>query len=135
MNVADEEDMTHEANADLDEVKQDYDPVGAAVPVVHQGPVLTHELPSPRGIMRSFNITPSGERLLGKDRRVKSRTIWCENQGIYLATAEGDMVSGAGAHLPAGGSVTLGHSEEIWVRSDHATLSALVSIVVESWTG
>jgi len=105
------------------------------IPVKVEGYVTTQELPAVRSTSRSISVTSTdtdAQELAGTDPRRKALTIWAETQGIYLCeTRQG--VTGTtpyGAHLPAGGSITINHQNPVWVRGDSAS-ATLVSFLLE----
>lgn len=107
------------------------------IPVKIEGFVTTQELPAVRSTTRSISLTNSdadAQELVGEDPRRKALTIWVETQGVYLNESR-QGVTGAtpfGAHLPAGGSVTINHQNPVWIRGDNASAS-LVSFLLEQW--
>lgn len=125
-----------EPQPDLDEVLQDGIPANPAIAVIVEGTVSTQELPATTSTSRSVNIAfatgGNVEQLFGKDRRRKAVTIWVETNGIYFGESPGAVTSLMGAHLPVGGSVTLNHTDAIFVGSDNAAGTRL-SYVMEQW--
>jgi len=108
-----------------------------AIPVRVEGYVTTQEVPAVRSTTRSISLTNAdtdAQELVGEDPRRKALTLWVETQGVYLNEAR-QGVTGAtpyGAHLPAGGSVTINHQNPVWIRGDNAS-AALVSFLLEQW--
>ena len=128
---------TREPEPDLDILEgnseTDYGPGGTdgyPVQVCVKGTVYTQEQPASHSADGSFNA-PSDETqpAFTADPRRKELTLWCEDFPIYFGTRHNMVQTGKSAHLPAGGSATIRHRDQIWIRGDGGT--ALVSFVTE----
>jgi hypothetical protein len=115
---------------------QGYDEVRTAIPVRVEGIVTTRSFPAKRSNSGSTtvpppSVNPNAQLLFGTNIRRKSATIWVENNDIYFGEDRTMVQNGTAAHLPAGGSVTIEHTDPVYVAAP--TAAALVSFIVENW--
>lgn len=131
-------DMTPEESEELSEVLQEHDRpelLLAAVPVRHDGPIQTRELPSRLGISKSRSV-PDTEtwKALSADPRRKSATLIAASQPFYVAQDK-DLVSGGQcAQWPSSVALVITHQEAVYVRCATTSNSTIVSVLSEQWT-
>ncbi len=110
-----------------------------AVVVEHNGPLTVHQLPARRAANMTVvaGLAPGG-KVLGVELK-RSRVVLCSvDQPFYYATGGAKISSVASADTaatiwPANVPLELLNADQVWLASAHATLSAKVGIVIESW--
>jgi hypothetical protein len=123
-------DALDDVQPDMAEVLQE--PLAAAAILVRQdAPVTTHELPTRSGGMRSETLTTSAESIAGHDRRRKRLVVISKDQALYLGTTRREVDSASAFYLPAGVTLEINHSDQVFAAS--ATTTTLVSVLVENW--
>lgn len=121
-----------DAKPDLEDVLQEED-APVAVPVKHDGPVHTQELPARR--WSAFNTTvvdTSVEHLFGRDPRRKRVTLMTTDAPYIVGESKQVVEKGAGAVWPQNVALVLAHQGDIYVRRSAAG-SSVLSVVAEYW--
>jgi len=115
---------------ELDDVMQrPAEPV--AVPVVHEGPITTHELPSKLGTTFSVTASVSTQVLLSHDRMRKRATIISTDNPFLISVARSINGTGVAALWPANVPFIYTSESELTVATSTGT--AAVSVVTENW--
>lgn len=110
-----------------------------AVVVEHNGPLTVHQLPARRAAnMTVLAPIAPGEKILGVELK-RSRILLCSvDQPFYYATGSAKISSVGSADTastiwPANVPLELLNADQVWLASAHATLSAKIGVVIESW--
>lgn len=101
------------------------DPDCIAVPVRHEGPMTTHELPSRSGVVTDFGLTTVWQMVLGDDLKRKR---------VTLIAAAAWMISHAphgGATWPANVPLVINHAGKVYARV--AAVGTDLTVIPEEW--
>jgi len=119
-----------EPHPNLDEVMQRPEsPV--AVPVKHDGPIQTHELPSRFGTIGNITASTTPYPILAADRaRKRAVLIATDNPFIVLLN---NTVVGTNTYAlwPINVPLEIRHSDKVWVAT--TTGNATISYFTENW--
>lgn len=97
-----------------------------AVPVTHDGPITTHELPSRGGPVLDFELTTVNQLIIGADLKRKRVTLVCAS-----AWRVSHSMNSAGAPWPANVPLVLHHAGPIYASV--AANTAVLTVIPEEW--
>lgn len=102
------------------------------VPVRHQGPVRTQELPARTGAVRSLLVTSGDPVQVAKEDLTRSRLVLIsQDEPIYVAYGR-DQVSAGLGWWPALEPLEIRTVCEVWIAA--VGTDAYVSVRYENWT-
>lgn len=119
---------------DIDDLQQVDEVVAypiSAVPVIVEGPVQTHVVPSVSGGSRSYAVlaTDQPKRVGNADLRRRSITIIADVP-FYVGETANETFSKYAAFWPANNACRITHSEEVYV---YTLANGTVSVMTENW--
>lgn len=123
---------------DIGELRQRDDDDYPAVRVrIEGGPLTVHEMPARTAHSRSVTVTDATdpnvlEQLASGDLRIKSITIVCATNPVFIGFDKQGVSSGVCGVLPVGVPLTLSTAAPIWCRST-VVGGSLVSWWAANW--
>ncbi len=121
--------VEEQAHPGLDEVLQRPE-APIAVPVKHNGPVQTHELPSRFGTCFSVPVTSTPQQILGADRQRK-RAVLIGDAPFLVSISRSIVGTGTAALWPANVPLELRHCDAVTLATQ--SLPANVPVITENW--
>jgi hypothetical protein len=103
------------------------------VPVKHDGPVFTHELPSRVGVSGSVGLTTAWVKVLYKQLQRKCAYLICDVDWHYIAGGPGTITGTGPAVAPwyAKVPLPLHHGDEVWAKVPTST--GTLTVLEEIW--
>lgn len=112
-------------------------PIPVSVPVVMDGPVQVHLIPSVASGSRSFtsDTTSPPIRVGNEDPRRRSLTIMSMDADFYIGETPNDVASQYCAKWPKLVALTITHKNAVYVRTATTgeVTSTIVSAITETW--
>lgn len=122
-----------QSEPDIGELQQDYDahPAPFSVPVKHDGPVSTHELPTRTADSRWLNVTATETtQVAGAELARKYLWVTC-TQAVYIGHDKRLVDMGEAGQLPAGVLLPLPTAAPVYARA--VTAAGVLSYWRGNW--
>lgn len=121
------------AHPDLPDILQRPEPAAPQpVPVRHEGPLPTQELPAVLGTAEQWPITTVPQVVLTKSRTRKKATLLSTDNPFLILPRRSNIGTNTGALWPA--NVPLVYTAESELSVCTATGTATLSVITEDWT-
>lgn len=126
-------DMMAPAYPELQDVTQRQDlPLPVTVPVKHDGPLPTQELPAVLGTAEQWPITTTAQVVLTKSQTRKRAILISTDNPILILARRSNVGTMTGALWPA--NVPLVYTAQSELSVCVATGTATLSVITEDWT-
>jgi hypothetical protein len=131
------DDRSYNGEAPADDVLQDQTPDAMlTVPVKHEGPIESIEVPAIGGGMTTVVLDTAGANILKADPKRKLAVIMALEQDLYLGQDSANVNAGGltvpnGMEWPKNVPLVISHRDEVWASSKTSTTK--VSISIERW--
>lgn len=107
-------------------------PLSVTVPVKHDGPLPTQELPAVLGTAETWPITTTPQVVLTRSRTRKKATLISTDNPVLIMPRRSNIGTNTGATWPA--NVPFVYTAETELSVCTATGTATLSVITEDWT-
>jgi hypothetical protein len=116
-----------------DVMQEPEEPFAVVVPVKHDGPIFSQEVPAVLGTTMTVTATTSPQMILGNSHmRKKATLISTDNPFMVVARRNNGTVASANALWPA--NVPLVYTAQTELSVMTSTGTATISVVTEDWS-
>lgn len=121
------------AHPELADIQQHPDvPLPVTVPVKHDGPLPTQELPAVLGTVETWPITTTPQVVVNRSPTRKRAILISTDNAFLILARRSNIGTNTGALWPANVPLTYTASSELSVCT--ATGTATLSVITEDWT-
>lgn len=116
-----------------DVLQEPEEPFSVTVPVKHDGPIFSQEMPAVLGTTMTVTVTTSPQMILGASPlRKRATLISTDNAFMVVARRNNATVASANALWPANVPLVYGAQTELSVATSTGT--ATLSVITEDWS-